>query len=404
MPVIVTTFLKSLAVTALAACISIPAIGATCGVERWAVKTASDKHAALIREPVVPTTVQKLGAIDAPINPDTRRDTRYAETELTVYEVTAQLTLIKPEVDGDYHMVLTDPKGRTMIVESASPDCIAGSRFAKQISEVRTDIDQYLGGPATKKLTLSQMVTVTGIGFFDRIHGQSGVAPNGIELHPILAIDFHQEKNLALLSASIKSLPNTEKAGTPGAFDYYLLSLSWSPEYCNAHPDDHAQCGTQKRYGLVLHGLWPQYSNGGWPESCSTEPLDETIANQYPGLYPSRKLYEHEWSKHGTCSGLGETDYFALSKSARDRVLSPPSFDAASQPLPLSVKAIKQAVTDSNPAIPDESVALLCKGQFLQEIRVCIDAKGTGNTVCGRDVTGQETKSCGNKVLVRNVR
>ena len=38
-------------------------------------------------------------------------------------------------------------------------------------------------------------------------------------------------------------------------FDYYLLNLSWSPEFCHSHPNA-TECA--QRAGFVLHGLWPQ--------------------------------------------------------------------------------------------------------------------------------------------------
>ena len=87
-------------------------------------------------------------------------------------------------------MVISDDQSRTMIVESTSPNCGKNGRFATEINEVRTAIDKAIPKLPSKP---NVMVTVTGVGFFDHIHGQTGVAPNGIELHPILAIEFHPE-------------------------------------------------------------------------------------------------------------------------------------------------------------------------------------------------------------------
>ncbi len=81
-------------------------------------------------------------------------------------------------------------------------------------------------------------------------------------------------------------------------FDYYLMSLSWSPEFCATRPEDR-QCG--RGYGLVLHGVWPQYTKG-YPSSCSNERISAQLLQQFPDLYPSQKLAFHEWQKHGTCS------------------------------------------------------------------------------------------------------
>ena len=67
--------------------------------------------------------------------------------------------------------------------------------------------------------------------------------------------------------------------GAPGEYDYYVMALSWSPTFCEAHPDEDEQCA-HKGFGFVLHGLWPQYERGGGPERCDTEdePDKKTIA------------------------------------------------------------------------------------------------------------------------------
>ena len=78
-----------------------------------------------------------------------------------------------------------------MIVESPDPGCAGKSRFLKEITEVRANINKFFGGAITGKQTPSSVyATVTGVAFFDKIHGQTGVAPNGIELHPILHVDL----------------------------------------------------------------------------------------------------------------------------------------------------------------------------------------------------------------------
>jgi hypothetical protein len=137
------------------------------------------------------TNIAKLVQIGAPINPNIRKDTRYKPTEVQTFEITAQLTLIKFEADQDYHIVVKDNRGRTMIVESPEPGCAGRSRFLKEITEVRATIDKFFGSPITAKQTPNSVyATVTGVGFFDKIHGQTGVAPNGIELHPILHVDL----------------------------------------------------------------------------------------------------------------------------------------------------------------------------------------------------------------------
>ena len=103
----------------------------------------------------------------------------------------------------------------------------------------------------------------------------------------------------------------------PGQFDYYALALSWSPTYCGSNSGQHdaQQCGRGRRYGFVLHGLWPQWQRG-WPEFCATGSswLAEDIVRRMLDIMPSRQLVIHEWKKHGTCSGLDQQAYFALAR------------------------------------------------------------------------------------------
>ena len=189
--------LRRISVGLLAACFALSAPPASaCGKERWSVKTVTDKDAAKVQETPTPGTINQLRQIAAPINPNLRPDSRYSPTELTTYEVTGYITLIKVEADQDYHVVLADDTGRTMIVESTHPDCALKSRFKAEINQVRAALDQAFKGPITKPIKTRKLVTVTGVGFFDHIHGQTGVAPNGIELHPMLQVVMHDHRSI----------------------------------------------------------------------------------------------------------------------------------------------------------------------------------------------------------------
>src|ERR1700761_5817687 len=98
-----------------------------------------------------------------------------------------------------------------------------------------------------------------------------------------------------------------QEQAPPGQFDFYLLNLSWSPEFCATHSDS-PECG--RGLGFVVHGLWPQYANGDYPEQCSNAP-GPTNPQADTDIIPTVSLVEHEWQTHGTCSGLAADDYFA---------------------------------------------------------------------------------------------
>ena len=162
-----------------------------CGVERWPVKTGTDADSKLVNvDEVTPTTVSALTALTAPSSkPD---NNRVPPTETTVFVLSATLTDYKlEEDDSDYHLVLADAAGNTMIAEIPLPGCVgSGSPFAAAITTARMAFNAQLTATTSFKRA-SIPVLVRGVGFFDFLHGQTGVAPNGIELHPVLNIVFN---------------------------------------------------------------------------------------------------------------------------------------------------------------------------------------------------------------------
>jgi hypothetical protein len=159
-----------------------------CGKERWDVKTLTDGAAGQVNLTPLPAGVAQLGAIvPPPPDPPVRQP-----EECVTYKVAGTITLAKQEADSDIHMVLDDGLGHTMVVEAACPECAAGSLVLDQITAVRAAVQAQFPAAFQGVVMrgLSVPATVTGVFFADRIHGQDGVAPNGGELHPIIAIDF----------------------------------------------------------------------------------------------------------------------------------------------------------------------------------------------------------------------
>ena len=158
-----------------------------CGVERQTVKVARDTEASRITLDAVTTTISDLrrrhhGVIG--------KGTRYAPEEMTVFELAdVRLVAFGLEADGDYHLVIAD-HGRTMIVEAPDPTCMVGSALLADAAAARHAIDRTLSVSRTMTAASPAMapITVRGVGFFDGVHGQRGMAPNGIELHPLLAV------------------------------------------------------------------------------------------------------------------------------------------------------------------------------------------------------------------------
>jgi len=161
--------------------------GGSCGTERWNIKTGTDSQAASVSLVPQPNTIATLVALPAAGGGSSRE----SPTETTLWELKdVTLTMIKLETDSDYHMVLSDGT-HTMIAEIPYPSCANGSSWSCFISHARATVDAKVTVTSSPQYP-AQTVTVRGVGFFDYIHGQTGVAPNGIELHPVLQICFGQ--------------------------------------------------------------------------------------------------------------------------------------------------------------------------------------------------------------------
>lgn len=166
-----------------------PSSGRVCGVERWEVKTLQDDRAHLVDFTPLDTTVNALRRKRAPdIDDDTPR---IAAVETTTYRVRAQLVGFKKERDSDIHLVIGSPRDRrrTMIVEFPTASCapLASATARAKMTRARRALTDACGSPTRSYRRLRGTATITGVGFWDEIHGQTGVAPNGIELHPVIA-------------------------------------------------------------------------------------------------------------------------------------------------------------------------------------------------------------------------
>jgi len=171
------------------------ATGVRCGVELWPIKTLIDTNSGQVQlDPVLPTSITAVNALQVPSDPTTRQGDNF---ELHTYRVTAFLVGYKLEADNDWHIVLSDDgtetKGHTMIVEIPNPACAqpplepTASRVLAQITQARAAFETaFPPANACFSCNLKTQVTVIGVGFFDKLHGQHGVANNGAELHPVI--------------------------------------------------------------------------------------------------------------------------------------------------------------------------------------------------------------------------
>jgi ribonuclease T2 len=168
---------------------------------------------------------------------------------------------------------------------------------------------------------------------------------------------------------------------TPSAsqsFDYYLLNLSWSPEYCHGHPSD-IECARHSTF--VLHGLWPQNADGSYPQHCSNAP-GPSNPSKYSDIYPDPGLLQHEWKTHGTCSGLSPDAFFTVARQAFQSVTVPPTLVNLNHQISLPPAQILSLVSRSNPTLTSQNLALSCGNNYLTAVEVCLD-KTLRPTPCG---------------------
>jgi hypothetical protein len=186
----------------------------SCGVERWSVKTGTDADVGKINlASNSSNTVATMRGWPAP-NPIPSNN-RVSPYETTVWVLNATLTQYKLEDDSDYHLVLSDASGNTLIAEIPLPACVgSGSPFLSRITTARNTFNSRYT-PTGSFQTANIPVQITGVGMFDFLHGQTGVAPNGIEIHPVLSIAFNPSTSPDFtISASPGSL--TVASGSSG--------------------------------------------------------------------------------------------------------------------------------------------------------------------------------------------
>lgn len=165
--------------------------------ERWAVKTGADRGSGRFNlNAPRPATVAELTSLPRPENLPRRSgqaDTRFRPVETTLYTLDVDIVRYKLEKDDqDYHVVVKDHNGgsQTMIVEFPDPTFISRRSPFRQLAGEARDafFERFRPTSAFKRKTAH--ARITGVGFFDFIHGQSGVAPNGIEIHPVIGVKF----------------------------------------------------------------------------------------------------------------------------------------------------------------------------------------------------------------------
>jgi ribonuclease T2 len=170
-----------------------------------------------------------------------------------------------------------------------------------------------------------------------------------------------------------------QRQAAPGHFDFYVLSLSWSPSYCEAAAEDHSRRASSDRqcsgrpFAFVVHGFWPQYERG-FPSYCQVPAprLPRAIVDDMLDLMPSPRLVFHEWDRHGTCAGLSPRAYFNRVRAARAAVSIPDNYARVDRPTVVAPGEVADAFIKANPRLARDAISVSCDHRRLMEIRICM--------------------------------
>ncbi|MDX2235168.1 MAG: ribonuclease T2 [Hyphomonadaceae bacterium] len=195
---------------------------------------------------------------------------------------------------------------------------------------------------------------------------------------------------LLIALAALAGAWGAARAQTQPGFDYYVLALSWSPSFCaddGMSEREPRQCGRDRRFSFVVHGLWPQDAEGGWPEHCPSRwrEVPPALRQSMLDVMPSPRLVDHQWRKHGQCSGLAPQAYFDLTRRVRAGLKIPAAYVAPERTLMVTGAEVERAFVAANPGHTPQSVAVQCRDNRLREVRLCVTKDGRPRA-CGPDV------------------
>lgn len=200
-----------------------------------------------------------------------------------------------------------------------------------------------------------------------------------------------RQRILALAAMCMIALPALRvqaEGEAAGDFDYFVMSLGWSSNWCALEGDRKGdpQCDAGRNLTWTLHGLWPQYEDG-YPSYCRTSQNDPSRAESeaMADIMGGSGLAWYQWKKHGRCAGLPAKSYYATIRKAFASVTIPPLFANVSKDLQVPAEVIEKAWLESNPNLNRDQITVTCKAGMIQEVRICL-TPALEPRRCGADV------------------
>ena len=193
---------------------------------------------------------------------------------------------------------------------------------------------------------------------------------------------------LFTLILSLCALSARAEGERAGEFNYYVMALSWSANWCALEGDarNSPQCDDAEDHGWILHGLWPQFHRG-YPSFCQTakRPPSRGMTADMADIMGTGGLAWHQWRKHGTCTDLSAADYYALSREAYATITRPTVFRKLDRTVKLPASVVEDAFMKDNPSLKRDNITITCRQGYIQEARICL-SKDLTPVPCGRDV------------------
>jgi ribonuclease T2 len=192
---------------------------------------------------------------------------------------------------------------------------------------------------------------------------------------------------LAAAGAPIGAIAQTAPPTPPVAttqFDYYVMTLSWAPGFCDLGGQEMSspECAAGSGDGFVVHGLWPDNEYRPNPESCLGHDATPADLDDELGVFPNDRLAAYEYRKHGTCTGLSAHDYFATVRNVRARLNIPAMFQTPSEQLKMAPEEIEQAFMTANANLHPDNMAISCSNGELVDVRFCLAKDLSSYAVC----------------------
>src|SRR5215472_15890024 len=177
--------------------------------------------------------------------------------------------------------------------------------------------------------------------------------------------------NMRKLLFSTLLLLSWSAAAGAQSFDYYVFTLSWSPEFCHENPSNHSdECSADAKGKFVVHGLWQNNNDGSVPQNCPATPHNPSAVPKSLNAVMPSNLYRHEWEKHGVCSGMSESDYFQKISTLYHQFVIP--VDDTGQDQRIAPSALRKQFAKSNPGWMPSSFSIQDNRNSLVAVRVCM--------------------------------